>query len=103
MLLGAWATKTNVSSAQFGEGSFDKGMFVTIPFDLMLPKSTVTNGTFVYTPLTRDGGAKLSRSWQLYSITSTRDAKAFTYAPSVNPQKTLESPETGRDILWPSR
>jgi len=103
VLLGAWATKTNVSSAQFGEGSFDKGMFVTIPFDLMLPKSTVTNGTFVYTPLTRDGGAKLSRSWQLYSITSTRDAKAFTYAPSVNPQKTLESPETGRDILWPSR
>lgn len=103
VLLGAWATKTNVSAAQFGEGSFDKGMFVTIPFDLMLPKSTITNGTFLYTPLTRDGGAKLARSWQLYSMTSTRDASAFKYEPDMARQREIKPSETGQDYLWPSR
>ncbi|MEJ2801458.1 YjbH domain-containing protein [Comamonadaceae bacterium PP-2] len=103
VLLGAWATKTNISAAQFGEGSFDKGVFLTIPFDLMLPKSTVTNGTFLYTPLTRDGGAKLSRAWQLYSVTSTRDANAFNYTSKIDQTRSLHNHQTGQDILWPAR
>ncbi|TAK49266.1 MAG: YjbH domain-containing protein, partial [Betaproteobacteria bacterium] len=38
--VGAFATKTNVSAAQFGEGSFDKGVYLSIPFDVMLTRSS---------------------------------------------------------------
>ncbi|MEE4299817.1 MAG: YjbH domain-containing protein, partial [Pseudomonadales bacterium] len=35
--VGAFATFTNVSADDFGEGSFDKGLFFRIPFDSFLP------------------------------------------------------------------
>ena len=34
--MGAWVTKTNVPAAVFGEGSYDKGIYVSIPFDAMM-------------------------------------------------------------------
>lgn len=80
--MGAWATKTNVSAAQFGEGSFDKGIFVTVPFDLMLPKSSPGTGAVVWTPLTRDGGARLARQFPLYELTRQRDRRALQWGPS---------------------
>ena len=80
--LGAWATKTNVSAAQFGEGSFDKGIYVTIPFDAMLPKSTAGSGTIVWDPLTRDGGARLNRRFALYDLTRLRDRRVLAYRPA---------------------
>ncbi|MFT4256212.1 MAG: YjbH domain-containing protein [Pseudoxanthomonas sp.] len=75
--MGAWATKTDVSSAEFGEGSFDKGIYVSIPFDFMLPRSTRSRYNLVWNPLTRDGGARLSRSYSLYGLTGDRDAEFF--------------------------
>ena len=75
--MGAYATKTNVSAQQFGEGSFDKGIYVSIPFDLILPRSTRTRATFVWDPLIRDGGAMLNRRYSLYSITDDRDLDNF--------------------------
>jgi hypothetical protein len=75
--MGAYATKTNVSAAQFGEGSFDKGIYVSIPFDLMLPRSTLSRAAFVWDPLIRDGGASLGRRYSLYSLTSDRDLDNF--------------------------
>ncbi len=75
--IGAYATKTDVSSAEFGEGSFDKGIFVSIPFDFMLPRSTRARANFAWTPLYRDGGARLSRSYGLYQMTSERDPDFF--------------------------
>ena len=79
---GAWATKTNVSSAVFGEGSFDKGVYVSVPFDVMLPKSTAGSGSFVWNPLTRDGGARLSRSFTLFDLTRQRDSRALAFRAS---------------------
>jgi len=76
---GAWATKTNVSAADFGEGSFDKGFYVTIPFDVMLPKSTSGNANLVWNPLTRDGGARLNRRFTLNDLTRQRDYKALNF------------------------
>jgi len=76
---GAWATKTNVSSAVFGEGSFDKGVYVNIPFDVMLPQSTPGSGSFAWNPLTRDGGARLNRSFNLDFLTRQRDARAMLF------------------------
>ncbi|MBI3171998.1 MAG: YjbH domain-containing protein, partial [Hydrocarboniphaga effusa] len=36
VVFGAFATKTNVSAEQFGEGSFDKGCYLSIPLELLL-------------------------------------------------------------------
>ena len=75
---GAWASKTNVPSEVFGEGSFDKGLYVTIPFDVMLPKSTSGNGNLIWNPLTRDGGARLNRMFTLNDLTRQRDFRALS-------------------------
>lgn len=76
--MGAYATKTNVSAERFGEGSFDKGIYVTIPFDAMLPKSGPSSASIVYAPLLRDGGARLNRRFTLFDLTSPRDPRALT-------------------------
>jgi len=68
-MLGAYATLTNVSSEEYGEGSFTKGIYVTIPFDLMLIHPTTTKGTIGWVPLTRDGGQMLNRKNSLYGAT----------------------------------
>lgn len=77
IILGAFATKTNVSAEQFGEGSFDKGLFIGIPFDAFMTRSSGTMGFFNWKPLTRDGGAKLWRQQWLYDMTRTRDLRTF--------------------------
>ena len=58
---GAFATFTDVSSNQFGEGSFDKGIFFNIP---------IFGDSISYTwrPLTKDPGAKLIRRNTLYDM-----------------------------------
>lgn len=75
--MGAYVTKTNVSSEDFGEGSFDKGIYFSIPFDAVLPRSSRARATFLWQPLYRDGGAMLSRKYGLYSITSERNEWFF--------------------------
>ncbi|OIP15816.1 MAG: hypothetical protein AUK51_12365 [Comamonadaceae bacterium CG2_30_59_20] len=74
--IGAWATKTNVTAEQFGEGSFDKGIYVNIPFDVMMPKSSPAMANIIWSPLTRDGGARLNRKFTLFDLTSARDPRA---------------------------
>ncbi|HHQ4567133.1 TPA: YjbH domain-containing protein [Aeromonas hydrophila] len=69
VVLGGYATFTNVSAEEYGEGSFTKGIYVTIPFDLMLLKPTTAKGSIGWVPLTRDGGQMLSRKNGLYGLT----------------------------------
>ena len=80
--IGAWATKTNVSTEQFGEGSFDKGIYLNIPFDVMLPKSSPSMANIVWQPLTRDGGARLTRRYALFDLTKQRDSRALQWRPA---------------------
>ena len=80
--MGAWATKTNVSAEQFGEGSFDKGIYATIPFDVMLPKSSPSMANIIWNPLTRDGGARLNRRFTLFELTKQHDSRALQWGPS---------------------
>jgi len=80
VVVGAYATKTNVSARVFGEGSFDKGIYVAVPFDAILPRSSKFTAGFTWAPLVRDGGAKLSRINPLYEMTSIRDPRAFSIA-----------------------
>ncbi len=56
---GAFATVTNVSAARFGEGSFDKGFYLSIPLDLLYTRHVRSNIGVEYRPLIRDGGAQL--------------------------------------------
>ena len=57
--LGGFFTRTNVSAADFGEGSFDKGLFFRIPFNGILPGNTRGSYTTTLRPLERDGGRRL--------------------------------------------
>ena len=80
--IGAWATKTNVSAEQFGEGSFDKGIYLRIPFDVIATTRGGGVANLAYAPLTRDGGARLNRSVSLYGSTDSRSDRHTSYAPS---------------------
>ena len=67
--LGAFATFTDVPARVFGEGSFDKGFFVSVPLDLFFQRSTRSYGNFLFRPLTRDGGQKVRDGIDLYGAT----------------------------------
>lgn len=58
-MVGLWATKTDVSSEDFGEGSFDKGMFFKIPFDRLFGRNTRSAYSARIRPIQRDGGQRL--------------------------------------------
>tara|TARA_B100000212_G_C27235168_1_gene473356 strand:+ start:38 stop:535 length:498 start_codon:yes stop_codon:yes gene_type:complete len=59
--LGAFATFTDVTFKQFGEGSFDKGIFFKIPIYGNLIDYT-------WRPLTKDPGARLNRRNTLHGL-----------------------------------
>lgn len=80
--LGIWGTKTNVSSAKFGEGSFDKGIYLNIPFDVMTTTRSSQSANLVYHPLTRDGGSQLNRNMNLYDATNSRSKRQTSFSPS---------------------
>lgn len=81
VIVGAFATKTNLSAEEYGEGSFTKGFYISIPFDLMTIKSTQSRAFLSWMPLTRDGGQMLGRKYNLFDVT---DARAPWYTrPSV--------------------
>jgi len=92
--MGAYVTKTSASAEQFGEGSFDKGLFVNIPFDVLLPISSSSTANLAWSPMQRDGGAKLNRMYSLYGLTSGRDRRANLFGPSRS--KTLQP---GADVF----
>ncbi|MCU5772644.1 YjbH domain-containing protein [Erwiniaceae bacterium BAC15a-03b] len=71
--VGAYATMTNVSADEYGEGSFTKGFYVSIPMDLFSVRPVRGRAQINWTPLTRDGGQMLGRKYQLYDMTSDRD------------------------------
>jgi hypothetical protein len=64
--VGAFATKTNVSAADFGSGSFDKGIRVVIPLNWGLGSPTRSTTPFTLRPFRRDGGARLEIDNRLY-------------------------------------
>ena len=66
--LGIFATKTNLSSEEFGEGSFDKGFYFSIPVKLFYSDYRSGNISFGLHPLTKDGGALLNQHNPLFSL-----------------------------------
>ena len=74
--MGAWFTLTDVSAEEFGEGSFDKGFFINIPFDLLLLRSTTDSGNLAFRSITRDGGQMVHVSTRLYDRTGSANLNA---------------------------
>ncbi len=75
--VGAYATKTDVSSATFGEGSFDKGIRIEIPLAWGVGTPTMQTSRTTLQSLSRDGGARLDVDGRLY------DTIKETHAPSL--------------------
>ena len=57
--VGAFATFTNVSASDFGEGSFDKGLYFKIPFNTLMQNDSRGSYSTIIRSLQRDGGQKL--------------------------------------------
>ncbi|WP_370241183.1 YjbH domain-containing protein [Marisediminitalea sp.] len=72
IVVGAFASFTNVSAEEYGEGSFTKGFFISVPFDLFVLKPATGRGTFPWIPIARDGGQMLNRPVNLISTTEKR-------------------------------
>jgi len=60
-MVGMWATITDVPFDTFGEGSFDKGIFIQVPFETLFGGGPAANYKTVVRPILRDGGARLEQ------------------------------------------
>lgn len=58
--VGAFATLTDVPFSKFGEGSFDKGLVFTIPFNSYTGFNTRAAYRLIMRPIQRDGGQRLN-------------------------------------------
>lgn len=72
IVVGTYATITNVSPKEYGEGDFTKGVYISVPLDLFSSSPTRSRAQISWSPLTRDGGQMLGRKFDLYSMTGDR-------------------------------
>lgn len=73
MRIGAWATLTDMPFSVFGEGSFDKGISITIPLTALTGQPSTTALSSNLRSLSRDGGSILYVPGRLYpTIQSSR-------------------------------
>ena len=66
--VGAYATFTDVSAEEFGEGSFDKGIQISIPLRWISGTPSRSSTGLTIQPILRDGGARLGVDGRLYGI-----------------------------------
>lgn len=64
--IGAYATKTDMSAEEFGEGSFDKGVMLSIPLGWATGQPSRERVSTTLRSLSRDGGAQLHVNDRLY-------------------------------------
>ena len=72
VIAGAFVSLTDLSEEDFGEGSYTKGFYVSIPFDLLTVKPSSSRTQFTWQPLTRDGGQVLNKQYNLFEQTDAR-------------------------------
>jgi Exopolysaccharide biosynthesis protein YbjH len=76
--IGAFATITNVSPEDFGEGSFDKGIRMEIPLSYFTNRPTRSVRDLALRPLGRDGGARLQVDDRLRDVLRGQDVDGLT-------------------------
>ena len=74
--VGGFATFTDVPFSRFGEGSFDKGIYVRIPLDLF-GAQTRSVAQALIRPVQRDGGQRLAVDNPLWTVTRDGREDAF--------------------------
>jgi len=62
-----------VSSKEYGEGSFTKGFYISIPFDIFSLRPSTSRGRIPWSPISRDGGQPLIRPIRLVDVTEPRN------------------------------
>jgi hypothetical protein len=83
--IGAFMTRTNVSAAQFGEGSFDKGLIIRIPLGWIAPIETQSQIGLDLRPVQRDGGQPLLGDATLYDQTrNTSEGELIRQQPDIS-------------------
>ena len=75
--VGGYATFTDVPFNIFGEGSFDKAIYVSIPIDWIMSSPNRTRRRLTLRPITRDGGANLSSARKLYQYIEQSQTSNF--------------------------
>jgi len=75
--VGAFATLTDVPFDTFGEGSFDKGIRITVPIRWLTGEPNKTAYTATIRPVQRDGGARLDVPGRLYERVRPRQKPAL--------------------------
>ena len=74
--VGGYATLTDVPFDTFGEGSFDKAIYFSVPIDWIISSPTRSRRRLTLRPITRDGGANLFSARKLYRyIEGTQNAQ----------------------------
>ena len=66
--IGAMATFTNMSDSNYGEGSFDKGIYMTIPFEFFWMQQSRERANFKVRRLGKNGGQKIDHKTTLFDI-----------------------------------
>ena len=67
--VGVFASKTDVSKFEFGEGSFDKGFYFHLPIEVFYSNYSRGLTGFGLRPLTRDGAQYLIHGHHLWGVT----------------------------------
>ncbi|MFV0384153.1 YjbH domain-containing protein [Paracoccus sp. (in: a-proteobacteria)] len=76
--VGAYATVTDMSEEEFGEGSFDKGITLSIPVAWATGKPTKDRVGGTLRSLSRDGGARVNVDGRLYdTIRDSHSVKLY--------------------------
>ena len=73
----AYMTLTDVSFADFGDGNFDKGIRLRIPFNWTLPFESQAGTSIAFGGYGNDGGARLNIGNRLYSTIRGNDTTDY--------------------------
>ena len=77
--MGVFFSLTDISKAEFGEGSFDKGFFFNIPIQVFFDQFSRGSSGFGLRPLTRDGAQPLTVAQSLWSTTNQANRDQLIY------------------------
>ena len=66
--VGGFFSITDASFHEFGEGSFDKGIFISLPLNSIAPIETSDAIEETIKPIQGDGGAKLEVDGRLFKV-----------------------------------
>ena len=69
--MGIFASKTDISASEFGEGSFDKGFYFNMPLEIFFQSYNKAVTGYGLRPITRDGAQRLITGYDLWGVTNT--------------------------------